>query len=75
MDKTFTFTIEQIKDIYCAGIRRGTDEASAFEWGSTTSGNKYDEAVDWLHDFVNTGIDWQDEENYVNYDTVMSWFK
>ncbi len=73
--ESFTFTIEQIKGIYDAGIRRGMNEASAYEWGSTTVGNTYDEAVDWFHDFVNTGVDWQDEENYVKYDTVKSWFK
>ena len=81
--ESFTFTIEQIKGIYDAGTRRGIDEAlgyiqdeaSAFEWGSTTMGDQYDEAVDWFHDFVNTGVDCQDEENYVKYDTVKSWFK
>ena len=51
------------------------DEATAYECGSTTSGDQYGEAVDWFHDFVNTGVDWQDEENYVKYDTVKSWFK
>ena len=76
MNKTFTFTIEQIKGIYNAGIRRGMDEATAYDLRPFVgSGDQYDEAVDWFHDFVNTGVDWQDEENYVKYDTVKSWFK
>jgi hypothetical protein len=42
-DKTFTFTIEQIKDIYRAGIRRGQEEATSFEWGSSPTSKEFDE--------------------------------
>ena len=32
----FKFTIDQIKDIYRAGIRQGIDEATAFDWKAET---------------------------------------
>jgi len=73
-DKTFTFTIEQIKDIYKAGIRRGEEEASAYSWGSSASGSEIDNCVDAVCIIINEGIGW-DDEKYTGYDTVEKWFK
>jgi hypothetical protein len=69
----FKFTIDQIKDIYRAGIRQGIDEATAFDWGSSTFGNQFDECADAIHDIVNEGKAFDDPE-YVSYSTVRSWF-
>ncbi len=69
----FKFTIEQIKDIYRAGIRQGQDEATAFDWGSSTFGNRFDECVSAIHDIVNEGKTF-DSPDYVLYSTVESWF-
>jgi hypothetical protein len=30
-----TFTIEEIKQIFRAGVRQGEDQASAYDWGSS----------------------------------------
>lgn len=73
-DRTFTITIEQIKSIYSAGVRRGSDEQCAYEWGSRASGDHYDECVEAVQDIVNEGIKWG-EEGYTDYNVVESWFK
>lgn len=73
-DRTFVFTIEQIKDIYRAGIRRGEDVQSASDWGCSPSGKEFDGCVDAMHDIVNEGIKWG-EEGYTEYVTVEKWFK
>ena len=75
-DKTFTFTIEQIKDIYRAGIRRGSDEQSAYDWGCSPSGKEFDECVCVIEDIVNKGIKLGEEGAlYTSWDTIESWFK
>lgn len=71
---TFTFTIDQIKEIYQAGIRRGEDEATAFGCGSCASGNRFGECVDVIHDIINAGKTFNDI-NYTAYDVVQEWFK
>jgi hypothetical protein len=73
-DRKFTFTIEQIKKIYSAGIRRGNEEATAFEWGESASGSYYGECVMAVHDIVNESFKW-DETGYTNYQTIEKWFK
>ena len=42
-DKTFTFTIEQIKEIYSAGIRRKENQQCAYDWDTRAGGGEYDE--------------------------------
>jgi hypothetical protein len=73
-DKIFTFTIEQIKEIYQAGIRRGSDEQCAYDWGTRASGGEYDECVEAIHDIVNEGFKWGDGA-YTSYGEVENWFK
>ena len=72
--KTFTFTIEQIKDIYQAGIRRGENQQCAYDWGTRAGGGEYDECVEAIQDILNEGIKWG-EEGYTDHDVVESWFK
>lgn len=73
-DKTFTFTIEQIKEIFRAGISRGAEEEASFQCGSRTTGNQFDKCVEAIHDIINEGKDWRDE-GYVDIFVVDSWFK
>lgn len=73
-DKTFTFTIDQIKEIYRAGISRGHEEECAYQHGSNYSGWTYTNLVETIHDFTNEGKRWTDAD-YINYDVVESWFK
>ena len=67
-DKTFTFTIEQIKEIYDAGYRRYHDEQCAY------SGKYYDNCKEVIHDIVNEGVKWGDV-GYIHYTDVEDWFK
>ena len=67
--KTFTFTMEQIKAIYSAGCRRGEDEASAYDWGSSASGGKYDNMIEAIYDIINDGKSIMDDDR-VGYDVV-----
>lgn len=48
-----------ILDAYDAGVQRGKDEATAFEWGSSTSSKYYDELIDAVHERMNEGRDWR----------------
>lgn len=73
-DKTFTFTVDQIKEIYRAGVRRGEEVQSSYDWGSNASGGEFDQCVDAMHDMVNDGMDWNDP-NRTDYDVVRAWFK
>ena len=73
-DKTFTFTVEQIKAIYRAGIRRGEEVQSAYDWGSTASGWQYDELVSAIDDIVNENKPWGADDR-VDWNTIKDWFR
>ena len=73
-DKTFTFTIKQIKDIYRAGIRRGEEVQCAYDWGSRATGSAYGECVDAIHDIINEGKQWG-APDYTEWGTIESWFR
>lgn len=72
--KTFTLTTDQVKAIYEAGIRRGSDEQSASDWGSFPSGKKYDELVDAFYDITNKDVPWG-EDGYKTFAEIEEWFK
>ena len=67
------FTPIQIIRIFEAGIRRGEDVATAYEWGSRVSGGKYDEMIDEIQDIVNGNRSVTDD-NWIDQDTIRSWF-
>ena len=74
MTKTFEFTIEDIKAIFEAGIRRGSEEATAFEWGSSASCKTFDECIYTFYDIINKGKSW-DADDIVSFDEIRKWFK
>lgn len=73
-EKTFTFTVEQVKAIFDAGVSRGSEEEASFQCGSRSTGRRYDYLADTVRDIVNEGIAWGAPE-YVDIDTVDEWFK
>jgi hypothetical protein len=73
-DRTFTLTIEHIKQIFEAGVRRGQEEQSAFEWGSHPTGRKYSECIDALYNIVYEDKEWG-EGGWKGFEEVESWFK
>lgn len=72
--KKFTLNKEQLISVFNAGIERGEDQASSYEWGCCPHGKKLDNLVDAIYDIVNTGKTW-DDPKYVARETVEDWFK
>lgn len=72
-DRTFTFNIDQIKEIYRAGISRGHDEEASFQCGSRTYGKEFDNCVSVLCDILNEGAGFG--EDIVDIFEVERWFK
>ena len=68
MTKTFTFTADQVKEIYKAGIRQGYEEY--YRYVSLT---RYWELYDEIHDIVNEGKEFGADDR-IDYGTVKSWF-
>lgn len=54
-DEKLALTFEQIQTIYKAGIRRGEEEASAYDWGTRASGDTDDNLSEAIHDIANAG--------------------
>ena len=73
-DRTFTWTIDQIKAIYAAGIRRGNDEQCAYDWGCGTKGGEYDELVYAIDDIINKGKAWGDPD-HTDLKEIEGWVK
>ena len=70
----FALTVDQIKAIYNAGRDRGSDEATAYDWGSSASGHQYDNLVDCFHDILNEGKPFGDEFRF-GWDEIERIFK
>jgi hypothetical protein len=70
--KTETLPFPLLIAVYRAGVRRGNEEANAFDWGCRPAGKFEDELVDALHDYCNEGIHWEDER-YWKYDVAERW--
>jgi len=73
MKQTVTLTLEQVREIYKAGIERGSSEATAFEWGSSPGGKAEDELANAIHEIANAGKDF-DHPQYVQYGGVDDMF-
>jgi len=65
---------KMLKAVYQAGIRRGNDEASAYDWGTSPSGGEYDNLAEAIHDTVNDGKDYA-SLGYHSWDSVEAWVK
>jgi hypothetical protein len=74
MEKSFNFSIEDIKKIYRAGMRRGSEEATSYEWGCRPCGDEYDECVEEIDEIINDGKSFNDESR-TDYEEIKSWFK
>jgi len=70
-----TLTIEDIKEIYQAGIRRGEEQQSAYDWGSSPMSKKFDDCISALYDIVNKNKNSIDHDDYIKYSVVERWFK
>lgn len=73
-DKTFILTLEEVKEIYRAGIARGHDEEASFQCGSRTVGKEFDNCVNTLYDMLNEGKKW-DSDDWIHLEEIESWFR
>jgi len=65
-------TFALLDAIYKAGMRRGSDEATAHDWGSRASGSEYDNLIEALHDHINHGLAY-DHPDYHDWDAIQAW--
>lgn len=61
-----SLTLEQIRSIYKAGMKRGEDYAASFDRGSMCAGKVEDDLAEALHEMANEGITWG-SEHYITY--------
>ena len=54
--KTMTLTMDQIKEIYDAGVERGNDEATSYDWGGSPRNAYHDNLIDAIFDIVNKNM-------------------
>ncbi len=73
-DTALTLTRAEMVAIYRAGMQRGSDEAVAFDWGSTASGTWDDGLHEEVCDIINAGMPWADEQR-VRFDEIREWFR
>jgi hypothetical protein len=70
---TIALTLDQVRAIYKAGILRGNDEATSFDWGCSPSGKEDENLAEALHEIANEGRAWA-SEHYVPYSDVATLF-
>ncbi len=71
--RNFTLTMDQIKAIFDAGRHRGSDEATAYDWGSNATGKRYDNLVDVMFDIINKDIpNWDDQVRWDDVDNIVN---
>lgn len=71
--KNFTLTMDQIKAIFDAGRDRGSDEATAYDWGGRASGKRYDNLVEVMFDIINKDIpNWDDQVRWDDVDNIVN---
>ena len=71
--RNFTLTMDQIKAIFDAGRDRGSDEATAYDWGSNATGKRYDNLVEVMFDIINKDIpNWDDQVRWDDVDNIVN---
>jgi len=70
---TISLTLDQVRDIFRAGMQRGSSEQSAYEWGSLASGKPDDELADALYEIAVDGVAFDNPER-TGYGTVEEMF-
>lgn len=73
-ERTFTFTVEQLKAIFDAGRSRGAEEEACFQCGSRVTGAQYDGLVDAVYHIVNEGVS-VIHVDHIDIFEVEKWFK
>lgn len=70
----FELTLEDIIDIFRAGVDRGNDEATSYEWGCSPTSSFNSCLAYAIKDVLNKDKKW-DDSDYIQVETVMEWIK
>lgn len=57
--------MKQLMEIFEAGVARGEDEQSSYDWGTCASGTRKGELAVAIHKIVNNGLKWDDPNRVV----------
>jgi hypothetical protein len=68
--KTMTLTFDQIEEIYQAGVERGNDEATSYDWGSSPRNAYLDNLIDAISEIVNKDKEW---DNRISDEEIKTW--
>lgn len=75
MSKTLTLDMKQLMEIFEAGVARGENEQSSYDWGTRASGTRKETFADAIHEIVNAGLKY-DDPRYVDRITIYDeWLK
>ena len=75
MTKTLTLDMKQLMQIFEAGVARGEDEQSSYDWGSKAYGTRKEKLADAIYEIVNEGLKY-DDLRYVDRITIYDeWLK
>jgi hypothetical protein len=67
--RTYILTMEDIKEIYKQGMRRGESEACAYDRGYSACGKEYDNLEEAMYDILNKGKNYEDND-YIKCDEI-----
>jgi hypothetical protein len=65
-----TLTFDQIEEIYQAGVERGNDEATSYDWGCSPRNAYLDNLIDAISDIVNKDKEW---DNRIRDEEIKTW--
>jgi hypothetical protein len=75
MIKQLTLDIKQLMEIFEAGVARGEDEQSSYDWGTSATGSRRGCFASAIREIVNDGLKW-DDPNRIEIETIRDqWMK
>lgn len=73
-DRVFNLTMDQVKIIFLAGIRRGRQEEASTQTGNWSAGRRYDDLADAIYDVYNEGKGF-DDPDFADMQQIEKWIK
>lgn len=75
MTKLLTLDMKQLMEIFEAGVTRGEDEQSSYDWGTSASGTRKEKFADAIYEIVNNGLEWDDPRKIDRITIQDQWLK
>ena len=67
--------MKQLMEIFEAGVARGEDEQSSYDWGTSASGTRKEKFADAIYETVNVGLTWDDPKKIDRITIRDEWLK